>query len=124
MQQLNIMAIVGSLRSPSVNAATARAAIGHAPQDVAVSIHDVGGLPLYNGAARALHCRGLGTCGTCAVTIEGEVSELTTIERVRLELPPHGPETGLRLACQCKILGDLVVTKHPGFFGSRVEKAD
>ena len=28
-------------------------------------------LPLYNGSAGAIHCRGLGTCGTCAVEIEG-----------------------------------------------------
>ena len=41
-------------------------------------------LPLYNGVARALHCRGRGTCGSCAVRIEGEVSEPTSTENLRL----------------------------------------
>ena len=76
-------------------------------------------LPLYNNAARALNCRGRGLCGTCAVQIEGPVSEPTTAERVRLKLPPHDAGKGLRLACQCKVLGDLTVTKLSGFFGSR-----
>ena len=40
-------------------------------------------LPLYNGAARAIHCRGMGTCGTCAVRIDGPVSEPTSIEKLR-----------------------------------------
>ena len=76
-------------------------------------------LPLYNGAARAIHCRGFGACGTCAVRIEGEVSEPTSVERVRLSLPPHDRESGLRLACQCKVLGDLVLTKYEGLWGQR-----
>ena len=29
---------------------------------------------LYNGNARVINCRGIGSCGTCAVSIEGEVS--------------------------------------------------
>lgn len=74
-------------------------------------------LPLYNGAARALHCRGFGTCGTCAVKIEGEISEPTSAERRRLALPPHDLASGLRLACQVSVLGDLRVTKYEGFFG-------
>lgn len=74
-------------------------------------------LPLYNGAALALHCRGRGTCGTCAVRIEGPVSEPTAIEKLRLRAPPHDAEKGLRLACQVSVLGDLEVTKYDGFFG-------
>ena len=74
-------------------------------------------LPLYNGVARALHCRGVGACGTCAVRIEGEVSELTQMEKARLRVPPHDREAGLRLACQVSVLGDLRVTKYDGFFG-------
>jgi len=76
-------------------------------------------MPLYNDAARALNCRGRGLCGTCAVRIEGAVSEPTELERLRLRLPPHAPSSGLRLACQCKVLGDLVVTKLRGAFGQR-----
>jgi ferredoxin len=74
-------------------------------------------LPLYNGVARALHCRGMGTCGTCAVRIEGPVSEPTPMEKVRLRVPPHDREAGLRLACQVNVLGDLRVTKYDGLFG-------
>lgn len=80
-------------------------------------------LPLYHRAARALHCRGFGTCGTCAVHIEGEVSEPTAVERVRLRVPPHTPEDGLRLACQVSVLGDIRVTKHAGFWGQGDEPA-
>ena len=80
-------------------------------------------LPLYTRVAQALHCRGHGTCGTCAVHIEGPVSEPTAAELRRLRLPPHKPEAGLRLACQCSVLGDLVVTKHKGLFGQKDETA-
>lgn len=81
-------------------------------------------LPLYNSAARALNCRGRGSCGTCAVTIEGPVSEPGDVERRRLALPPHDPEAGLRLACQVSVLGDLVVTKHPGLFGQKSDPGE
>ena len=33
------------------------------------------------------------------------------------------PESGLRLACQCSVLGDLKVTKHEGLFGQRTDKS-
>ena len=78
-------------------------------------------LPLYTGAARALHCRGIAMCGTCAVQIEGEVSEPTPAEIRRLSLFPHRPERGLRLACQVSVLGDLEVRKHEGLFGQRTD---
>jgi ferredoxin len=81
-------------------------------------------LPLYHRVARAVHCRGRGTCGTCAVRIEGEVSEPTAAERARLSLPPHNQESGLRLACQCNVLGDLTVTKYQGLFGQHDEAVD
>ena len=76
-------------------------------------------LPLYNDAARALNCRGRGVCGTCAVRIEGPVSEPTSAERTRLGLPPHAGGKGVRLACQCSVLGDVTITKLSGFFGNR-----
>ena len=76
-------------------------------------------LPLYNGVAQALHCRGRGACGTCAVRVEGPVSEPTAAERWRLRLPPHHADAGLRLACQCSVLGDLKVTKYEGLWGQR-----
>ena len=46
----------------------------------------------HNGSADAVNCRGHGTCGTCAVEIEGDVSEPTTRERARLSVPPHDPD--------------------------------
>ena len=74
-------------------------------------------LKLYNGVAHALHCRGHGTCGTCAVRVEGPVTDPTPAEKRRLKLPPHDPAANLRLACQCNVLGDITVTKYDGFFG-------
>lgn len=74
-------------------------------------------LPLYNGVARAIHCRGFGTCGTCAVRIEGPVSAPTAVERLRMRAPPHDADSGLRLACQVNVLGDLRVTKYEGLWG-------
>ena len=76
-------------------------------------------MPLYASAAKALNCRGRSTCGTCAVRVEGPVSEPTETERRRLSRPPHDPASGLRLACQVRVLGDLVVMKQPGLFGSK-----
>jgi ferredoxin len=55
------------------------------------------------------------------VHIEGAVSDPTPAELRRLRLPPHDPEAGLRLACQCSVLGDVVVTKHPGLFGQHAD---
>ncbi|AXG06986.1 (2Fe-2S)-binding protein [Haloplanus rubicundus] len=80
---------------------------------------DAGHSP-HNGPT-ALSCHGLGTCGTCAVEIEGAVAEPTARERARLDFPPHTAERGLRLACQVRVTDDLTVTKHDGFWGHRTE---
>lgn len=80
-------------------------------------------LPLYNGIASLIHCRGLGTCGTCAIEIDGPVSETTAIENWRLGFPPHKLENGLRLACQCEVLGDLTIRKGDGMWGDRLSHA-
>lgn len=81
-----------------------------------------GGLSPYNDKSGLINCRGLGTCGTCALRIKGEVSPPTRVEKWRLNFPPHkqGVESGLRLACQCKILGDLQIEKGRGFWGEKV----
>jgi ferredoxin len=76
-------------------------------------------LPLYTRVAEAIHCRGRGVCGTCAVRVEGAVSEPTPAELRRLRMPPHHPDAGLRLACQCNVLGDVVITKYAGLWGQR-----
>jgi hypothetical protein len=39
----------------------------------------------------------------------------------RFALPPYTPESGLRLACQVNVLGDVTVTNHAGLFGQRTE---
>lgn len=75
------------------------------------------GVDLYNQQSKVINCRGIGTCGTCAVEIEGAVSEPNWRDRSRRSLPPHSPTRNLRLACQTRVLGDLKVTKYDGFWG-------
>jgi len=78
------------------------------------------GVSPHNGASEYLNCRGHATCGTCAVAVSGDVSEMTDDERRRLSLPPHDVESGLRLSCQTRVLGDVDVVKYPGFWGQKV----
>jgi ferredoxin len=75
------------------------------------------GVDVYTGQATVINCRGLGTCGTCAVQVEGEVSEVNWKDRTRRSLPPHNPNRDLRLSCQTQVLGDVQVTKYDGFWG-------
>jgi ferredoxin len=64
-----------------------------------------------------LNCKGLGTCGTCAVKITGSVNPPNRIESFRLKLHPFIKDSKLRLACQICIKNDLKVTKFKGFWG-------
>ncbi|WP_123533718.1 2Fe-2S iron-sulfur cluster-binding protein [Halosimplex salinum] len=82
---------------------------------------DAGIVP-HNGGAERANCRGQGTCGTCAVTVDGEASEPTRRESWRLDFPPHDADSGLRLACQTRVEGDLTVEKFPGFWGQHVDR--
>ncbi|MEO0868506.1 MAG: 2Fe-2S iron-sulfur cluster-binding protein [Cyanobacteria bacterium J06642_11] len=75
------------------------------------------GVPLYNGNAKFINCRGIGSCGTCAVQIEGSVSPANWKDQGRRSLPPHKPERPLRLACQTQVQGDITVTKYDQFWG-------
>ena len=76
---------------------------------------------LYNGGAKVINCHGIGSCGTCAVLVEGEVSEVNWRDKARRSLPPHSPTRHLRLACQTQVLGDVKVTKFDGFWGQGAE---
>lgn len=91
------------------------------------------GLTPHNGNSKLINCRGLGTCGTCAVKIDPSSTagllpaERNAVETTRLNLPPHRPPMNrrLRLACQCTVHCDpsvaapfLSVVKHDGFWGS------
>lgn len=79
------------------------------------------GVPLHNGG-RLITCRGLGTCGTCAVSVMGSVlPRRRTAREFRLTLPPHSEANsnskGLRLACQTRVVGDVSAVKFDGFWG-------
>jgi ferredoxin len=84
---------------------------------------DAGESP-HNGATQQLNCRGHATCGTCAIAIDGAASEMENAERRRLSAFPHSLDSGLRLACQTHVEGDLAVEKHGGFWGQHVENSD
>ena len=78
----------------------------------------------HNGNARVINCRGLGTCGTCAVEIVGpedavSPGERTAIESARLNFPPHAPPGNrkLRLACQIQVRRACEVRKYDRFWG-------
>jgi ferredoxin len=74
----------------------------------------------HNGAAKWLNCKGLGTCGTCALEVEGLIDPQNTREKWRLNFPPHQQSSKLRLACQITVHDNLRLKKHPGFWGEKV----
>jgi ferredoxin len=76
--------------------------------------HDIN---LYNGQSKIINCRGIGSCGTCAVAITGMVSVPNWKDKTRRSLPPHSLKQNRRLACQTKVLGDIEVIKYSGFWG-------
>jgi ferredoxin len=60
--------------------------------------HDIS---LYNGGSKLINCRGIGSCGTCAVAIIGEVSAINWKEKARLSLPPHSGQHQAKLYADC-----------------------
>ncbi|MEM9119587.1 MAG: 2Fe-2S iron-sulfur cluster-binding protein [Cyanobacteria bacterium P01_F01_bin.56] len=81
------------------------------------------GVDLHNGQSKLINCRGIGSCGTCAVHVVGPVSEVNWRDRTRRSFPPHNSERDLRLACQTRVLGDIRVTKYSEFWGQGSEVA-
>eukprot|EP00980_Cylindrotheca_fusiformis_P030627 scaffold25127_cov132-Cylindrotheca_fusiformis.AAC.1 len=86
------------------------------------------GISPHNGKSRLINCRGLGTCGTCAVEIDKEGNggsvepkDRTRKEHLRLSFPPHGSPNqspNLRLACQVQVQeGNITIRKRTGFWG-------
>jgi len=88
--------------------------------DVLRDVLQKAGLSVYNGKSAQLNCRGMGSCGTCAVKVDGEVSEPGTKETARLWLPPHHPSHDVRLACQTRVEGDVEVQKGRGLWGQHI----
>jgi ferredoxin len=76
----------------------------------------------YNGLSAYLNCRGMGSCGTCAVRIKGHLNPPTFMEKWRLGFPPHRKSNGLRLACQVKVKSDLIIEKGKGFWGEKIDQ--
>ena len=93
------------------------------------------GVEVYKGLHKYVHCPGLGLCGSCRVYVkEGKtnVSKPGLVEKITaktggLGLNPEpffayvGHEDEMRLACQCKIEGDVKVeTQAPcNFHGEK-----
>jgi ferredoxin len=77
------------------------------------------GIPLYNGIARVLNCRGLGLCGTCCVEVvpEEKVGPKQYMEVLRF----FQVKGNFRLACQSDVRGDIEVTKREGLYGTGKE---
>ena len=87
----------------------------------------------HNGRSRLINCRGLGTCGTCAVEIycssdaSIEPHERSRKEEIRLSFPPHGSASQspyLRLACQVQVFDDIVLKKRTGFWGQGTDEVE
>lgn len=76
----------------------------------------------HNGNSKFFNCCGIGSCGTCAVKIYGSQPPLTGMEKMRLNLPPHHFDNGMRLSCQVKVTHDISVVKGEGFWGQLFDK--
>jgi len=82
------------------------------------------GVPVYAHIHKYLNCRGLGLCGTCAVTIKkgtDQVSKKSMMEKFTFATHPIkslqviGHEDELRLSCQITVQGDIEIETRPSF---------
>ena len=92
-----------------------------AGSNLRIALRDAGVSP-YKGIDQYLNCRGLGLCGTCAVLVKkgmDNLSKKSFMEKFNFTLHPKtsfaviGHEDEMRLACQCKVNGDVTVETHP-----------
>lgn len=74
-------------------------------------------IDLYNGLAKYTNCEGMGLCGTC--TVEVKPHNAVTPKGAKEKFRFIQLKGNLRLSCQCTILGDIQVTKHPGMYGTK-----
>ena len=74
-------------------------------------------IDLYNGLAKYTNCEGKGLCGTC--TVEVSPYDAVSAKGAKEKLRFVQLKGNLRLSCQCKILGDIEVTKYEGMFGTK-----
>ena len=65
---------------------------------------------LYGGPAKLLNCRGFGLCGTDRIKVSAKdcLSPMTWKEKLHLE-----EKSGVRLACQAKLVADAQVSVAP-----------
>jgi ferredoxin len=79
------------------------------------------GIEVYRGFLdRWFNCRGFGMCGTCWILVKQGMENLspkTLRERFRLalSLATIGHENEIRLACQCRVLGDCQIEVRTPF---------
>ena len=78
------------------------------------------GIELYPGMKRHFNCHGKGMCGDCRVYVKSgmeNTSRRGPIEKFRVGVSWFriGHEEEVRLACQTKVEGDVVVYTQPEF---------
>jgi ferredoxin len=83
-------------------------------------------IQLYHGMAKHYNCRGKSLCGECRVHVIKGMENLcpkTFMEKLRIAVSyfKFGHEHEVRLACQCRVEGDVEILTQPEFnwFGER-----
>ena len=77
------------------------------------------GITMNPGIHKYLNCQGFGMCGSCRVRVvkgEENLSQKGLQEKMALAFNPPfeiGEESDIRLACRCKITGDVEVESAP-----------
>ncbi len=67
-------------------------------------------IPIYGGPNKLLNCRGLGLCGTDRIKAEPKdcLSPMTWKEKLHCD-----EKSGIRLACQAKLVSDARISIEP-----------